>query len=417
MLSKEENELLARVGPGTPCGELLRRYWHPICAAAQLTAEQPKKRVRLLGEDLVVFRLPDGRYGLVEEHCRHRGVSLAYGFCENEGIRCAYHGWLYDLSGRCLEQPFEPKELSFKDRVRLKAYPVEELGGIVFGYMGPPERQTLLPRWDSLVREDGTREVNIRATLNCNWLQPTENIMDSTHIYFLHQYYQENAQGQKIGVDFMPVPMVRYGFQVFEWGILKSVFFGEEKPQRQYARPFIFPTILRMGDEIQWRGPVDDTNTATIGINFKPSRDGKKVEQPEVPVVFIHHKNEKGEYMVESTYGQDAMAWETAGPLYDRTQERLAASDQGVALFRKMLREQIKVVQDGGDPIGLVRDPEKNKMIDVWQWMGTDGGNIYGFGGKDIPPRGKRFEELFDDSRHEVFEVPFGAARRPSDPK
>src|SRR5687768_7061315 len=105
MLSKEENELLTRVGPGTPCGELMRRYWHPVCATAELTPERPKKRVRLLGEDLVVFRLADGRYGLVEEHCRHRGVSLAYGFCEKEGIRCAYHGWLYDVNGRCLEQP------------------------------------------------------------------------------------------------------------------------------------------------------------------------------------------------------------------------------------------------------------------------------------------------------------------------
>ena len=411
MLSKEENESLARVGPGTPCGELLRRYWHPLCAATQLTPEEPKKRIRILGEDLVVFRLPDGRYGLVEEHCRHRGVSLVYGFCESEGIRCAYHGWLYDLSGQCQEQPFEPK--SFKHTVRLKAYPAQELGGIVFAYLGPPERKPLLPRWDSLVREDGSREVNVRATLNCNWLQPTENILDSTHIYFLHQYYRQNAKGQKAGVEFMPVPMVRYGFQVFEWGILKSMFFGEENPVRQYARPFIFPTILRMGDEIQWRVPEDDTHTATIGLNFKPTPDGSKVEQGEVPVKFISHQDEQGKYLLDSTYGQDAMSWESPGPVFDRTQERLGASDLGISIFRKMLQEQIQSVQEGGDPIGLVRDPEENKMIDVWQWMGTDGGNIYGFGGKDIPPRGERFEQLFDDDHHEVFEVPFGAARRP----
>jgi hypothetical protein len=120
---------------------------------------------------------------------------------------------------------------------------------------------------------------------------------------------------------------------------------------------------------------------------------------------------------MQDTLGQDAMAWETTGAIYDRTQERLAASDLGVVLFRKMLREQIEVVRNGGDPIALFRDPEQNKMIDVWQWMGTDGGNIYGFGGKDVPPRGKRFEELFDDARHEVFEVPFGAARRPINKK
>ena len=134
MLSKEDNELLTRVGAGTPCGELLRRYWHPIAGARELTEEQPKKRIKILGEELVLFRDEKGGYGLIGEHCSHRGTSLYYGFLENGGLRCAYHGWLYDKSGRCLEQPFEPNP-KFREQITQAAYPVEKLGGLLFTYM------------------------------------------------------------------------------------------------------------------------------------------------------------------------------------------------------------------------------------------------------------------------------------------
>src|SRR5712692_8510507 len=127
MLTQEQNEQLTRVGPGTPMGELLRRYWQPVCAAAELTLERPKKRVGMLGEDLVVFRQADGGYGLIGEHCSHRGASLYYGFVESEGIRCPYHGWLYDPAGRCLEMPFEPAQSMMKLTLRHPAYPVEKL--------------------------------------------------------------------------------------------------------------------------------------------------------------------------------------------------------------------------------------------------------------------------------------------------
>jgi len=133
MLTREENEILTRVGPGTPAGELLRRYWHALAVAGELTEEKPIKAVKVLGEELAVFRDKGGRYGLVGEHCPHRSASLAFGRVEEEGIRCPYHGWKFDVRGRCLEQPAEPEGSTYKDRVQHKAYPVEKLGGCCLG--------------------------------------------------------------------------------------------------------------------------------------------------------------------------------------------------------------------------------------------------------------------------------------------
>src|SRR5712692_296185 len=134
MLSKDMNDLLTQVGPGTPGGELLRRYWQPVCVAGELTVEKPKKRVTVMGEDLVIFRSSEGRYGCMAESCAHRGCSLYYGFIEPEGIRCAYHGWKYDVTGRCLEIPSEGPNGTYKDHIRHPAYSVQELGGVLFGY-------------------------------------------------------------------------------------------------------------------------------------------------------------------------------------------------------------------------------------------------------------------------------------------
>src|SRR6266545_6185204 len=174
--------IFSQVGPGTPCGELLRRYWHPFCVAADLTPEHPRKRVRLLGEDLVVYRAdgsarPDssgrggnGDYGLVGEHCSHRGASLYYGFVEGDCIRCPYHGWLYDTTGQCLEQPFEPQQSIMRHAIHHPAYPVQKLAGLLFAYLGP-RPAPLLPRWDVLAREDGERIIEVRLPiLECNWL-------------------------------------------------------------------------------------------------------------------------------------------------------------------------------------------------------------------------------------------------------
>ena len=141
MLTHEENLLLTQVGRGTPCGELLRRYWHPVAAAAELTDEKPIRAVKILGEELVVYRDRSGNYGLVGEHCPHRLASLAYGRVDEQGIRCPYHGWKFDGTGKCLEQPAEPVDSTFKDRIKQVAYPVQYLGGLIYAYLGPRRRR------------------------------------------------------------------------------------------------------------------------------------------------------------------------------------------------------------------------------------------------------------------------------------
>ena len=176
MLTVEQNERLTRVGPGTPMGELLRRYWHPIAPSAELDEENPTKEVRLLGEDLVLFRSTKGVLGLVEPSCPHRKANLSYGVPEPEGIRCAYHGWLFDETGACVDQPSEPAGSRFKEKVRIKAYPVEELGTLIFAYLGP-EPAPLLPRWDMLTWGQVRRNV-VMHMVPANWLQCMENSLD-----------------------------------------------------------------------------------------------------------------------------------------------------------------------------------------------------------------------------------------------
>src|SRR5437867_8460356 len=182
MLTQEENDRLTRVGPGTPMGELLRRYWHVVGTAADLDRE-PVQPVRLLGEDLVLFRDAKGQIGLIGPKCAHRAISLAYGIPQENGLRCAYHGWTYDTQGRVVDMPFEPACLPLK----IKAYPVQELGGLIFAYLGP-EPAPLLPGWDPLVRTDRTKRVEL-TPLPCSWLQCIENTMDPVHVEHLHGHW------------------------------------------------------------------------------------------------------------------------------------------------------------------------------------------------------------------------------------
>lgn len=433
MLSKEENELLTRVGPGTPCGELLRRYWQPIAAARELTDEQPKKRVKILGEDLLLYRDREGVYALLDEHCSHRGASLFYGFVEDNGIRCPYHGWLYDKTGRCLEQPFEPN-LKFREQTVHGAYPVQKLGGLLFTYMGPPERKPLLPRWDILAWKNGFRTILRQETLNCNWLQAEENSADVTHTYFLHiqtlkRRARSRAEGRLMGRGDPPLgwqpdsnrqpsnevgfarPFAKYGFQPFEWGLLKSWVYEGVHGSEGWGHPLVFPNMLRITAQMHWRVPIDDSRTEILIVHFQPSEDGREVEEAEEPPVEFMAPQvlADGEYAMDTFFSHDKMAWETQGGITDRSKEHLGASDRGILLFRKMLKEQIDIVRQGGEPRGLVRDPEKNVCIDLagWQNEGDLRTGSYWADGKAVR---KSKEEVFDD-RHEVFEVPYGTAR------
>lgn len=371
MLSKQDNETLTRVGPGTPAGNLLRRYWHALCPAAEITAEKPKKRIKVLGEELVLFCDGAGKYGLVGEHCPHRATSLYYGTVEPEGIRCPYHGWKFDTQGKCLEQPFEPKESCFKEKIRHTAYQVQELAGMLFGYMGP-QPAPLLPRWDLLVREDGVRKIVVLPVHKCNWLQAMENSVDPTHTYYLHAY-QFKARGLK-GGEYYFRPIEKLEFEEVRgplWaGILKKRTFADSHDiESEAGHPLVFPNMLYapQGPDlvIHWRTPIDDTHTYIIWMAFRPSKNGARVEQPERPPIeyLPPMMTPEGEYEMTCFASQDMMAWETQGAVFDRTRENLGATDKGIAMYRRLLKEQIKVVADGGEPLGLIREAAKNDIV------------------------------------------------------
>ena len=227
MLSQQDNERYTRVGKGTPMGELMRRYWHPIAGTSQMMGEDPTMAVRLLGEDLVLYRTPDNEFGLIEQRCAHRGVDLLYGIPEKEGIRCCYHGWLYDFNGQCLEQPSEPTGSTYKDKIQMTAYPVQELHGLIWAYLGP-EPAPLLPRWDVFAWEENVTRRIQASVLPCNWLQCVDNALDPTHFEHLHGYYgtwinAQKGQGEE-WANRLPQRAkhhLKLGFERFEHGVIK----------------------------------------------------------------------------------------------------------------------------------------------------------------------------------------------------
>ncbi len=196
MTPEAQNELLTQVGASTPMGQLLRRYWHPIAGTSELD-ETPVKPVRLLGEDLVLYKDLGGTYGLVDRHCPHRRADLSYGFVEQCGLRCNYHGWLYDAAGQCIAQPYEDiahPERDLKARIHIKAYPVEVKGGIVFAYLGPLPTPLLLD-WDFLSRPNGFCQI-VTANIPCNWLQCQENSIDPVHFEWMHANWSMRMKGK-----------------------------------------------------------------------------------------------------------------------------------------------------------------------------------------------------------------------------
>ena len=366
MLTKEENEQLTRVGSGTPVGDLLRRYWHVVAATAQLD-EDPVRPVRVLGEDLVLYRDEAGKLGLIGQRCAHRGISLAYGIPQANGLRCAYHGWVYNEQGQVVDMPFEPACLPLK----ITAYPVQELGGLIFAYLGPTPAP-LLPRWDLLVREDFDRTVRIGANLECNWLQPMDNAMDPVHFEHLHAAFG-NYAARKLGQPrFMhSARHLKIDFDVFEYGIFKRrLLEGEPDDCDDWTtgHPVLFPNILAQGGDrpsFQIRVPVDDTHT-TIYWYTVQVRPADQPPQEKVPVGIQQHKHLDGSLVADTIPGQDMLAWVGQGPISDRSAEHLVTSDKGILLYRKVLWEQVERMKRGEDPMGVIRDPAKNEpMIQI----------------------------------------------------
>jgi 5,5'-dehydrodivanillate O-demethylase len=391
MTTKEQNERLTCVGAGTPMGSLLRRYWQPVGTALELERE-PVQKVRLMGENLTLYRSEVGEYGLIGERCPHRCLSMEYGIPDQRGLRCAYHGWLFDAQGRCLEQPFEDRTLAenrYKDKVRIKAYPVEELGGLIFAYLGP-EPVPLVPRWDVLVRDDVDKVVEIHR-LPCSWLQCMENAADPVHFEFLHAAFG-NYQLKRLGrPPAMQTPShVKIEFDRFPYGIMKRRLLEGESPDVDdwtTGHPLLFPNILAVGSAsaptLQFRVPVDDTHT----VQFAYRTSVREPDGVPRPMAVKHRSlfNDEGKIIADNVPAQDMVGWVGQGPVSDRTQEHLATSDKGVLLYRRMLLEQMERVERGEEPMAVIRDRGENEpMINIrrerraWQAFQSQYRNVFG---------------------------------------
>ncbi len=393
MLSVMENERLTKVGPGAPMGELMRRYWHPIAPTRELD-ENPTREVRLLGEDLVLYKDRSGRYGLVGRYCAHRRVNLAYGIPEERGLRCMYHGWLYDETGQCVEQPFEETvrpESRFRDKIKLPGYRVEELSGLLWAYMGP-EPAPLLPRWSALAEENAVKDIAI-THLPANWLQCMENSLDPVHVEWLHTHlteYLKERRGSYVRTAFPTRRRahLKIGFDVFPYGVIKRRLVEgdtEESDDWKVGHPILFPNILYIpGMEVmrsfEWRVPIDDENTFHVSMYIHVPAPGHRAPaQDYVPYRYVPLYDDAGWLQIERSVDQDkaAMVAQGPGPVVERDLERLGSSDTGLVLFRKLLNEQMDIVMDGGEPMAVIRDPEQNVSIDLpteREYLGLEGG-------------------------------------------
>ncbi len=375
MLSVSDNKLLTRVTNGAPMGELLRRYWHPVAAAGELVGRGAIP-VRMFGEDLVLYRDKSGTLGLIDRFCPHRRVDLSYGIPEEHGLRCMYHGWMMDETGQCIEQPFEETvhpDGRFKEKVKVAGYPVQEMAGLVFAYMGP-QPAPLLPEWEPLVAENVARDIAI-TELPCNWLQCQENSLDPVHTEWLHSYftnYQQTLAGApESELRSVSPPHEKIRFEVFQHGIIKRRVLrglGEEHDLWKVGHPILFPNILQVGSPekitMQFRVPVDDTHTRHISVYTFRAAPGVDVpKQDPVPHYYVDLKDAEDRFVVSVTFNQDYMAWITQGPIARRELEKLGESDRGIILYRTLLKEQMRLAADGADPMNVFRSDAENQAI------------------------------------------------------
>ncbi len=364
MLTAERNDMLTRVGPGTPMGALLRRYWQPITGASELYAN-PIKPVRLLGEDLVLYRDRAGRFGLIGRHCPHRRADLAYGWVEDRGIRCSYHGWLMDETGACLEQPYEdttnPKPS--KAGCETKAYPVKECAGLLFAYLGPPPAPEL-PVWEPFTWPNGFREI-VLADVPCNWFQCQENSIDPVHFEWMHDNWGRRLRSGGAGGG--APKHLKLKFEEFEYGfVYKRVREGQSEQDLNWTigRVALWPNAFYLGSHFEWRVPVDDENTLSVGWFFmRVPRGRESYVQQRVPVWKSPIRDQDGRWITSHVINQDIVAWVGQGRIADRTKENLRSSDIGIAMMRKRFFAEFEAIAAGKEPGGVIRSVNQARCI------------------------------------------------------
>jgi 5,5'-dehydrodivanillate O-demethylase len=371
MLSEDKNRQLTQVGPGTPMGEVLRRHWHPIAGIDELERNAVKP-VRLMGEDLVLFKDLSGQYGLVDRQCAHRRADLSYGFVEANGIRCHYHGWQFDPQGQCVAQPYEEQVdpgARNKCKLRLKAYPVQPKAGLLWAYLGPlpaPE----LPDWEPFHWPNGFVQA-VFSEVPCNWLQTQENSIDPVHFEWMHANWSRHlrgtlrdAAGQEGG--YAPTHL-KLAFEEFEHGFLYKRITAdtdERHPLWTIGRVCLWPNGFFLGDHFEWRVPVDDHNTLSVTWSLiRVPHEAEPYQQPHIPTWVSPIREADGRWISSHVINQDIVAWVGQGRIADRTRENLGASDRGIAMLRRQLFEDIDAVQAGRDPKGVLRDPARNQRV------------------------------------------------------
>ena len=356
--------VLTEVGRGTPMGELLRRYWHPVGLVEHAT--QTPRKVQALGEDLILFRDLQGRPGLVQAACCHRGTTLYYGKVDEDGLRCCYHGWAFDVEGRCTSQPCEPQGGRGKHKVRQPWYPVKEQYGLIFAYMGPPDRMPVLPRYDCLeVMDEGefleTNDTSVGSggpvIVDCNWLQHYENVVDPFHVPILHGSFSGAQFIEQMGA------MPDVTFEPHEMGVkVTSLRPTEDGRTHRRVTMAVLPTLrvvpnprvaqFARVETIGWVLPMDDTHFRiyTAGrvkekgyiFNQRSRLNGKLWED----LTEEEHQKFPGDY--EAHAGQ--------GKIASHAMENLGVSDTGIVMLRRFLKKQVETVANGGDPAGVSFD-------------------------------------------------------------
>jgi phenylpropionate dioxygenase-like ring-hydroxylating dioxygenase large terminal subunit len=418
LLSKHENRLITEVEESSPAGTVLRSYWQPAALVEEISNERPVIPVKLFGEELVLFRDEQGNYGLLDRHCSHRGADLCFGRLEDGGIRCAFHGWLFDASGNCLEQPAEPVDSSFRERLKHPAYPCVEKNGIVFAWMGEGE-PPLLQRLDCFLAPD-TNTFAFKGLMECNWLQALEVGIDPAHASFLHRFFEDEDTDESYGKQFRAgaagtdIPLTKllreyerpvistedtgYGFRIITTRNIDT------DTVHYRITNLLFPNaiVIPMNDYMtitQWHVPVDDENcywyalfTSFSGPVDKELMRRQRLELYTLPG-YRPRRNKSNNYgfdpaeQKQQTYTgmgmdinvHDQWAVESLGRIQDRTREHLGKSDVAIIKYRRILKGAIKMVEEGtalpflneelmGGPVALDALGSR-RDVDCWKDM------------------------------------------------
>lgn len=364
MLTKEQNETLTRVGPGTPMGDYLRRYWHPIAGASEFN-ENAIKPIRLFGEDLVLYKSISGMFGLMQRHCPHRRADLAFGMVEEKSLRCNYHGWCFDTTGACIEQPFDDivrGNRGGRGNVAATAYPVAVKAGMIWAYMGPAPAP-LVPEWEPFTWDNGFVQI-VLGRVPCNWLQCQENSIDPVHFEWMHENWGQRLRGQG---GPRPPRHLKLFFHEFEYGFSYHRIKEDTDETHEnwtVGRVCLWPNGFYLTEHFEWRVPIDDENTLSVTWKFnRVPREEEPYVQDSIPTWFGPTHDAQGHWITSHVVNQDFLAWTGQGPIADRTNEALGSSDKGIVQLRRRFFEELKAVANGAEPKGLIRDPAANHAV------------------------------------------------------